>query len=356
VSAPPAVSARRGNTGRQPTSADIPISLYGTRRGTVTFLTVLCVLFAMFKLTPIAWIAINSTKTQANIFESFGCWFTRPYVFFHNFTLLFQNVDGYGTYFQWFGNTALYAVLGGGGATVLAALAGYGFARFGFRRSRPMFLLVLASLLVPITAITVPLYLSYAKIHLINSIWGMIFPSMVSPVGVYLMRTFVEVSVPRELLDAARVDGAGEGAESSSRSRSAHGARDDDGAAAVDRGGVEQLFPAADHLPQEQPVPAHGRDRALGTARAEQRQHADLPAGRHRRAGDDRAADRIVPAAAAVLAQRPAARQPGKLGARLPVAGFAATVRTGGEDPWPRRVPGRSFTLNERPWLMTWKS
>jgi len=119
-------------------------------------------------------------------------------------------VDGYGVYFRWFGNTALYALLGGGGATALAALAGYGFARFRFRSSRVLFYVVIAALLVPITAITLPLYLTYAKVHLINSIWGMILPSLVSPVGVYLMKVFVEVSVPSELIDAARIDGAGE--------------------------------------------------------------------------------------------------------------------------------------------------
>jgi len=188
----------------------IPIKLYGLRRGTVTVLTLLCVLFAVFTLIPVAWIAINSTKTQANIFETFGFWFARPFSFFHNFSLLFQNVDGYGTYIQWLGNTALYAVLGGVGATALAAFGGYGFARFSFRGSRALFYLVIAALLVPITAITLPLYLSYSKVGLINSIWGMILPSMVSPVALYLMRVFVEVSVPRELIDAARIDGAGE--------------------------------------------------------------------------------------------------------------------------------------------------
>ena len=65
--------------------------------------------------TPIAWIVINSTKTQPNIFESFGFWFARPFEFFRNFSLLFHNVDGDGTYIQWLGNTALYAVLGGAG-------------------------------------------------------------------------------------------------------------------------------------------------------------------------------------------------------------------------------------------------
>lgn len=189
---------------------DIPIQLYGLRRGTVTALTVVCALFAVFTLIPIAWIVINSTKTQANIFQSFGFWFARPFVFFHTFSMLFQDVDGNGVYVRWFGNTVLYAVLGGGGATALSALAGYGFARYRFRGSRMLFYLVMAALLVPITAITLPLFLVYTKAHMINSIWGMVLPSMVSPVGMYLMRTYVQVSVPEELLDAARIDGAGE--------------------------------------------------------------------------------------------------------------------------------------------------
>jgi multiple sugar transport system permease protein len=188
----------------------IPAELYGLPRGTVTLLTVLAFGFAIFTLVPIAWILINSTKTQANIFESFGFWFARPFSFFHNFSLLFQNVDGYGTYIQWFGNTALYAVLGGGGATVLAAFAGYGFARFQFLGSKVLFYTIIAALLVPVTALTIPLYLTYAKMHLINSIWGMVLPSLVSPIAIYLMRVYADISVPRELIDAARIDGAGE--------------------------------------------------------------------------------------------------------------------------------------------------
>jgi len=190
--------------------SEIPVELYGLPRGTITLLTVLAFLFALFTLIPIAWILINSTKTQANIFETFGFWFASPFQFFHTFGLLFQNVDGYGTFIQWFGNTALYAVLGGGGATVLAAFAGYGLARFRFRGSQMTFYAIIGALLVPITALTVPLYLSYAKAHLINSIWGMVLPSMISPIGVYLMRTYADISVPRELIDAARIDGAGE--------------------------------------------------------------------------------------------------------------------------------------------------
>ena len=212
-SAPASTETRRERRKRErleEQDATIPVSLYGLRRGTVPLLTGLAFLFAIFTLIPIAWIAINSTKNQANIFETFGFWFARPFSFFHNFSLLFQNVDGYGTYIQWFGNTALYAALGGVGATALAAFAGYGLARFRFRGSRLAFYLIIGALLVPVTALTVPLYLAYANAHLINSIWGMVLPSMISPIGVYLMRTYADISVPRELIDAARIDGGGE--------------------------------------------------------------------------------------------------------------------------------------------------
>lgn len=209
--APPRSRRERKRAERRAgTAAEIPVALYGLRRGTVTLMTVLAFLFAIFTLIPIAWILVNSTKTQANIFQTFGFWFARPFDFFHTFGLLFQNVDGYGTYIQWFGNTALYAVLGGGGATILAALAGYGLARYQFRGAKMAFALIIASLLVPITALSIPLYLTYSKAHLINSLWGMVLPSMVSPIGVYLMRTYIDLSVPRELIDAARMDGAGE--------------------------------------------------------------------------------------------------------------------------------------------------
>src|SRR5215472_10604698 len=98
--------------------------------------------------------------------------------------MLVQHVDGEGVYFRWFLNTAIYAVVGGVGATLFATLAGYGFARFHFRGSTALFYFVIAALLVPITAIAYPLYLVYSRIGFINSIWGMILPSMVAPVGV----------------------------------------------------------------------------------------------------------------------------------------------------------------------------
>lgn len=195
---------------REEEEGAVPLRLLGLGRSTVPLVTFACVVFAAFTLVPIVWVIINSTKGQSSLLTTFGFWFASPFRLFENFSSLFHNVDGDGVYFQWFANTLLYAGAGGIGATILSTLAGYGFARFHFRGGRALFLFVLSALLVPVTAISYPLYLVYAHVGLINSVWGMILPSMVAPAGVYLMKTFIEASVPQELIDAARVDGAGE--------------------------------------------------------------------------------------------------------------------------------------------------
>lgn len=188
----------------------IPTHLYGLPRGTRPALTAISALFAAFILAPLLWLLINATKTQANVYGTPGFLFAPPFRLGQNIADLGRDISGAGVYLTWLKNTVLYAGLGAVGATALSALAGYGFARFRFRGANAAFYLVLATLLVPITAIALPLFLVYAKVGLINSIWGMIVPSMVSPVGVYLMRTYIDASVPRALIEAARLDGAGE--------------------------------------------------------------------------------------------------------------------------------------------------
>jgi multiple sugar transport system permease protein len=194
---------------RQPIEL-VPAHLYGLRRRTTWALTAVCLLFALFILAPLVWLLINATKNQAYVYGSFGFWFAGPFRLFPNIAALGQDISGAGIFVDWLGNTLLYAVLGAVGATILSALAGYGFARFRFRGANALFFLVMATLLVPITSLALPLFLVYAKVGLVNSIWGMILPSTVSVVGIYLMRTYIEASVPQELIEAARMDGASE--------------------------------------------------------------------------------------------------------------------------------------------------
>jgi multiple sugar transport system permease protein len=188
----------------------VPARLYGLRKSTTVLLTVISSLFALFVLAPLVWLLINATKDQADVYGSFGFWFAGPFRLFQNLAGLGQDISGAGIFVNWLGNTLEYAVGGAIGATILSALAGYGFARFQFRGANALFFVVMATLLVPITSLALPLFLVYAKVGLVNSIWGMILPSTVSVVGIYLMRTYIEASVPQELIEAARMDGASE--------------------------------------------------------------------------------------------------------------------------------------------------
>ena len=104
----------------------------------------------------------------------------------------------------------LYAVVSAVGAALLAAAAGYGFAKFRFRGDRAGFDLVLGAIMVPTTALAIPTYLLFAKVGLVNTPWAVILPSLVSPFGLYLMRIYAQDAVPDSLIEAARIDGAGE--------------------------------------------------------------------------------------------------------------------------------------------------
>ena len=92
----------------------------------------------------------------------------------------------------------------------LATVGGYGLAKYDFPGRRAVFATVIGAVAVPGTALAVPTFLMFSKMGLTNTPWSVIIPSLISPFGLYLMWTFAEESVPKEILEAARVDGAGE--------------------------------------------------------------------------------------------------------------------------------------------------
>ncbi|MEJ7650756.1 MAG: carbohydrate ABC transporter permease [Nakamurella sp.] len=173
-----------------------------------TLLTILTGIVLVYSLVPLLWLVINATKTQANLFSSFGLWFSGEFALFTNIrdTLTY----GDGEFIRWFGNTVLYVVLGAGGATLLATLGGYGLAKFNFPGKSAVFAVVIGAVAVPGTALAVPTFLMFSSMHLTNTPWSVIIPSLISPFGLYLMWTFSAEAVPKDLLEAARVDGASE--------------------------------------------------------------------------------------------------------------------------------------------------
>jgi multiple sugar transport system permease protein len=170
------------------------------------FLLVLAIYF----LIPLWWVIVASTKDAHGLFSgSAGAlWFDNRFVLFQNIAELFTYNGG--IYLRWLANSAVYAAVGGGGATAIAVLAGYGFAKYEFRGRNFGFALLLGSVMVPLTALVIPTFILFSNVHLTNTVWAVILPSLLSPFGVYLMRVYCADAIPDELLDAARMDGAGE--------------------------------------------------------------------------------------------------------------------------------------------------
>jgi len=180
---------------------------FGRRNRRRTFATLGLLVFLVYFVMPLFWLIVSSTKSDSQLFSTFGLWFAH-FDLFQNLRQVFT-YDG-GIYLTWMGNTALYAISAGVGAALFATMAGYAFAKYSFRGRGLLFAIVLGSIMIPQTALVIPIYLLLSKVGMINTPFAVILPSLVSPIGVFLMRVYADRAVPDALLDAARVDGAGE--------------------------------------------------------------------------------------------------------------------------------------------------
>lgn len=165
-------------------------------------------LFTVYFLVPYFWLIVSSTKNAGDLFGTFGFWFAPNFNLFSNLQQLFTYSDG--IFVRWFLNTLLYAGVGAVLGTWFSAMAGYALAKYVFRGRNLLFSLVLGALMVPTTALVLPLYLMMSGVSLTNTYWAVLLPSFVSPFGVYLSRIYATGAVPDELLEAARIDGANE--------------------------------------------------------------------------------------------------------------------------------------------------
>jgi multiple sugar transport system permease protein len=178
----------------------------GSDRGFV-FPTLFMLAFLVYFLMPLLWLFIASTKSLDDLFSSFGLWFA-DFNLSDNISDTFSKDNG--VYWDWLRNTLMYSLVSAIGAALLAASAGYGFAKFAFKGSNVLFWFVLGSVMVPTTALAIPTYLMFAELGFTNNPLSIILPSLVSPFGIYLMRIYAEAAVPSDLIEAARIDGAGE--------------------------------------------------------------------------------------------------------------------------------------------------
>jgi multiple sugar transport system permease protein len=172
-----------------------------------TLLTIAMLACAAYFLLPLYWLLVASTKSNADLFSSFGLWFA-DFSLIDNLRQVFTADNG--VFGRWMFNSLIYSVVSAVGGALLATAAGYAFAKYTFPGGKAMFSIILGAIMVPTTALAIPTYLLFARAELTDTAWAIILPSLVSPFGVYLMRVYAADAVDTSLIEAARVDGVGE--------------------------------------------------------------------------------------------------------------------------------------------------
>ncbi|MFE4800636.1 carbohydrate ABC transporter permease [Streptomyces sp. NPDC056708] len=176
-------------------------------RKAVALTTGLLVLFLLYSLAPTWFLIVSATKNQTDLYSTFGLWFSDNHLG-GNLKDIWTYHDGVFT--RWMGNSILYSTLGAAGCTLVSLAAGYAMAKFEFRGRGALFAVIVGASLLPSTLLAFPLYLVFAKIGLTNTIWSILVPYFINPFAVYLGKVYADSSVPTELMEAARIDGAGE--------------------------------------------------------------------------------------------------------------------------------------------------
>ncbi|HEY7400028.1 MAG TPA: carbohydrate ABC transporter permease [Actinomycetota bacterium] len=162
--------------------------------------------FVLFPLSivmvlPFAWMFVTSFMTDAEINQF------PPAIVPHSLYLGgYQLVLGESDFPRWFLNTSFVAAVVVVSQLVMCSLAGYAFARIRFAGKRFILPLLLATALIPFQLTVIPTFLIFYKVHLINTLWSLIVPSLTSVFGIYLMSSFFQ-SFPKELEEAAQIDG-----------------------------------------------------------------------------------------------------------------------------------------------------
>lgn len=154
-------------------------------------------------LFPLYWMVVVAFSTRADLLG--GALRLWPSEFtLENFTRVFQSFP----VATWFGNSTAIALVVAVITVSINILGGYAFARLKFRGSTALFLLALATLMIPVQVIMVPLFSLVTGLNLYGTYWAVILPTAASAFGLFLARQFI-LGIPTELIEAARIDGAG---------------------------------------------------------------------------------------------------------------------------------------------------
>jgi len=193
--APPTPAVRRGPRRRQPVA-----------RATYAVKSVLLWGFALLFLLPFAWMLSSSLKRNLDVFSIPVRWIPSP-VEWSNYVQVW--VGDSASMAVFFGNSLIVSGLGVVGDLFTSAMAGYAFARLTFVGRDKVFLLYLATAIVPTQLLLIPRFMFFQQLGLYNTLWALILPGIFTVFGTFLIRQAF-LATPTEFGEAARIDGAGE--------------------------------------------------------------------------------------------------------------------------------------------------
>jgi len=180
----------------------------GRKPATTILVTGILTLVAVYFLVPVYWVIIAATKSTDDLFGTNGFLLAETNNLLANLQAVLT-YDG-GIFLRWALNSLLYAGVGALLATYFAAAGGYALAKYRFKGNNTIFGLILGGVLVPGTATALPLFLLFSQLGLANTYWSVLLPSLVSPFGFFLCRIYAQATVDDSLIEAGRIDGAGE--------------------------------------------------------------------------------------------------------------------------------------------------
>ncbi|WP_205837032.1 MULTISPECIES: carbohydrate ABC transporter permease [unclassified Neorhizobium] len=166
---------------------------------------VFLIVVSILMLLPLVFLVANAFKTPAEMLS----W--PPTIIPRDPTIAnFSAVLGETPLLRWIANSIAFAVMSTIAIVATSAIAGYIFGKFRFRTLNILFALFLATAIVPFEVYMIPLYFQAKSLGILNSVWGLLLGYLVMSFGIFLIRQNVIHSIPDELLEAARIDGAGE--------------------------------------------------------------------------------------------------------------------------------------------------
>lgn len=165
---------------------------------------VLLLLLTFLFLMPVVWVICSSFKSTGELFA----W--PPSLFGKSPSLgNYRRAMAEGRFGIYFFNTVFASVIATCLTIVVNVMSGYAFAKYHFKGEKLLFGIVLATLMVPLEVIMIPIFKVIVAVNLYNSLWGLIIPAVASPTAVFLVRQYY-VGIPDAYMEAARIDGASE--------------------------------------------------------------------------------------------------------------------------------------------------